>query len=76
MTSNHNQQTTLKQTTLVDEAIRRAEAGCSCSEAVMVVYGPTFGLAPEAAMKVAAGFGGGMGLMGKPAAWSLPPSWC
>ena len=39
--------------------------GCSCSESIMVTYGQEFGLTREIALRIASGFGGGMGLMGE-----------
>jgi C_GCAxxG_C_C family probable redox protein len=38
--------------------------GFNCCQAIAVVYGPQFGLTPDQAAKVAAGFGGGFGRMG------------
>ena len=39
--------------------------GFNCCQAVAVIYGPQFGLTVDQAAKVAAGFGGGIGRMGK-----------
>lgn len=36
----------------------------SCSQAILLVYGKYFGLSEEMALKLASGFGGGMGHMG------------
>ena len=38
--------------------------GFSCSQAMLAAYGESFGLDRETALRVAAGFGGGMGRMG------------
>jgi C_GCAxxG_C_C family probable redox protein len=46
-------------------AVEQGRAGCSCSEAILSVFGPLLGLPSETAMKLASGFGGGMGLMGE-----------
>ena len=35
-------------------------SGCACSQAILSVYGRDFGLDPDIAMKLAAGFAGGM----------------
>ena len=43
-------------------AVSNLKAGYSCSEAVLIAYGPDLGLAKDAAFKIASGFGGGMGL--------------
>jgi C_GCAxxG_C_C family probable redox protein len=37
--------------------------GCNCSQAVLAAYAEQFGLTEEQALKVAGGFGGGMGRM-------------
>ena len=34
--------------------------GCACSQAILVVYGQRYGLDPKLAMKLSAGFAGGM----------------
>lgn len=49
----------------INIAIENLKAGCSCSEAVLLTYGPQLGLDQELAFKIASGFGGGMGLMGE-----------
>jgi C_GCAxxG_C_C family probable redox protein len=37
--------------------------GCNCSQSVLAAYAEQFGLSEERALKVAGGFGGGMGRM-------------
>jgi len=49
----------------IDTAIENLKAGYSCSEAVLLTYGPQFGLDPKSAVKIASGFGGGMGRLGE-----------
>ena len=46
-------------------AEKNGERGYSCSEAVLLTYCGNFNLDPEIAVKLASGFGGGMGLMGE-----------
>ena len=41
------------------------EGKTNCSQAMLLVYGKYFGVPEDLAMKVASGFGGGMGGMGK-----------
>lgn len=48
----------------IKTAIENLNAGYSCSEAVLLTYGPQLGLDHELAFKIASGFSGGMGLMG------------
>ncbi len=56
--------------TRVEEAVAYFKEGFSCSQAILTAYGPTVGLDRETALKVASGFGGGMGrLPPKPARW-------
>ncbi len=45
-------------------AVQNLKAGYTCSEAVLLTYGPQLGLDQELAFKIASGFSGGMGLMG------------
>jgi C_GCAxxG_C_C family probable redox protein len=47
----------------VEETVARFREGCSCAQAVLSTYAPQFGMDRETALKVAAGFGGGMGRM-------------
>jgi C_GCAxxG_C_C family probable redox protein len=49
----------------INTAIKNLKAGYSCSEAVLLTYGPQLGLDQELASKIASGFGGGMGLLGE-----------
>ncbi len=49
--------------TRVEEAVACFQGGCSCSQAILATYGPLFGMDRQTALKVAAGFGGGMGRM-------------
>ena len=44
----------------VDVAVELFRNGCACSQAVLGAYGPRYGLDEGQAMRVAAGFGGGM----------------
>ncbi|WP_301665355.1 C-GCAxxG-C-C family protein [Methanoculleus frigidifontis] len=48
----------------VDEAVSRFSEGFSCSQAVCSVFAGDYGLTDEQALKVASGFGGGMGQTG------------
>jgi C_GCAxxG_C_C family probable redox protein len=48
---------------LTDSAVDRFRDGCSCSQAVFSTYAETMGMDRETALKVSAGFGGGMGRM-------------
>jgi C_GCAxxG_C_C family probable redox protein len=44
----------------INRAVARFKEGFNCSQAVLSVYGPQFGLFRETALKLACGFGGGM----------------
>ena len=44
----------------VDKAEDLFRSGCACSQAVLGTYGPRFGLKEDDAMRVSAGFAGGM----------------
>ena len=46
-----------------EQAVRKFEKGFNCSQAVLSVYAEEFGLCRETALKIACGFGGGMGRM-------------
>lgn len=46
----------------VDRAVACYKERFNCSQAVLSVYGPQFGLGHETALKLACGFGGGMRL--------------
>jgi C_GCAxxG_C_C family probable redox protein len=48
---------------LVEEAVKRHRGGFSCAQAILATYGPELGMDRETALKVAGGFGGGMGRM-------------
>lgn len=41
-------------------AVESFRGGCACSQAVLGVFGPRYGLDEDSAMRVAAGFAGGM----------------
>lgn len=47
----------------VETAVSRFAEGFNCSQAVLSAYVERFGLGDETALKIAAGFGGGMGRM-------------
>lgn len=47
------------------EAVSRFCDGYSCSQAVLSVYGARYGLAEDTAVRIAAGFGGGIGRTGQ-----------
>jgi C_GCAxxG_C_C family probable redox protein len=47
--------------TRIEEAVAYFKEGFSCSQAIMAAYGPTVGLDRDTALKIASGFGGGMG---------------
>lgn len=48
-----------------EHALSRFSQGYSCSQAVLATYAPELGLNHEVAMRVAAGFGGGLGRSGE-----------
>ena len=48
----------------VEKAIGLFKEGFSCSQAVLAAYSKQFGLEQETAMKLSAGFGGGMKMAG------------
>ncbi len=48
---------------LIEEAVKRHQNGFSCAQAILATYGPELGLERETALKVAGGFGSGMGRM-------------
>jgi C_GCAxxG_C_C family probable redox protein len=50
--------------TRADQAVETFEQGFNCSQAVLAAFAPSLGLDRTAALKLAAGFGGGMGTMG------------
>lgn len=47
----------------VEQAVSCFKSGFNCSQAVLSTYAEDFGLDREGALKLAAGFGGGMGRM-------------
>lgn len=49
--------------TRVEEVVKTHAEGFSCAQALLAVYGSELGMDREAALKVAGGFGGGMGRM-------------
>lgn len=49
----------------VDRAVSCFEQGFNCCQAVLSSYGPRFGLDRESALKIASGFGGGIGHLGE-----------
>ena len=50
----------------IDLARSRFSEGFSCSQSVLAAFAPEFGLDVDAALRVAAAFGGGMGRPGHP----------
>lgn len=49
--------------TNVETAVARFEEGCSCAQAIFSTYAEDLGMDRLTAMRVSAGFGGGMGRM-------------
>jgi C_GCAxxG_C_C family probable redox protein len=49
----------------VERAVHRFSEGFNCSQSIVSAYAEQFGLDEETAMKIAAGFGGGMGRLGR-----------
>jgi C_GCAxxG_C_C family probable redox protein len=49
----------------VELAVSCFEGGCTCSQALLLAYGVKFGLDRDIALRIADGFGGGMGNMGE-----------
>ena len=49
----------------VESAVSYFKEGLICSQAVLLTYGTRLGLNHETALKIADGFGGGMGRMGE-----------
>src|SRR5512137_1924622 len=47
----------------VEEVAKTHAEGFSCAQALLAVYGPELGVDRETALKIAGGFGGGMGRM-------------
>lgn len=52
-------------TTPTEQALAAFEGGCNCAQAVLTAFAPQLGLSPEVALKIAAGFGGGLGRSGE-----------
>lgn len=52
-------------TTSVDQALTLFQQGFNCSQAVCAAYAPALGLPRDLALKIGAGFGGGMGRHGE-----------
>ena len=48
----------------VAEAVKMFDEGYSCSQAILAAWGGDFGLERDLCLKVASGFGGGVGCMG------------
>ena len=48
-----------------DEAVEIFKSGCNCSQAVLSVFAPELGLDKSTALKIATGFGGGIGHLGQ-----------
>ncbi len=48
----------------VSKAVELFRGGCACSQAVLAAYGPRYGLSEPHALRVAAGFAGGMRMAG------------
>jgi C_GCAxxG_C_C family probable redox protein len=48
-----------------EAAVEKFLSGYNCAQAVLYAYGPDLGLDAETALKVATGFGGGMGARGE-----------
>jgi C_GCAxxG_C_C family probable redox protein len=47
--------------TKIEDAVAYFKEGFSCSQAIVAAYGPTVGVDRDTALKIASGFGGGMG---------------
>jgi C_GCAxxG_C_C family probable redox protein len=47
----------------IEAAVASFQSGFSCSQAVLAAYADLFGMDRETAVRIAAGFGGGMGRM-------------
>ncbi len=45
----------------VEQALALFEGGMACSQAILATYGPLFGFDRDEAVRIARGFGGGMG---------------
>jgi C_GCAxxG_C_C family probable redox protein len=49
----------------VELAVDAFEGGLNCAQSMLATYGPRFGLERELALKLAGGFGGGIGHLGE-----------
>jgi C_GCAxxG_C_C family probable redox protein len=49
---------------LLDDTVKMFEDGFNCSQAVCATYGKQFGVEKDIALRIASGFGGGIGRMG------------
>jgi C_GCAxxG_C_C family probable redox protein len=49
----------------VERAVSGFKQGFNCCQAIVSTYGPHFGLERESALKLASGFGGGIGHLGE-----------
>ena len=47
--------------TRTEQAVSLFKQGCSCSQAIVAAFTPSLGLDRDTALKIASGFGGGMG---------------
>lgn len=47
--------------TRIEEAVAYFKQGYSCAQSIVAAYGPTVGLDRDTALRIASGFGGGMG---------------
>jgi len=50
--------------TRADSAVALHDKGCNCCQSVLCAFAPSLGLDQRTAMRLATGFGGGMGRMG------------
>lgn len=50
---------------LTEQAVTSFEQGCNCAQAVLMAFAPQLSLSPEVALKIASGFGGGLGRSGE-----------
>ena len=53
-------------TSRIEVALARFREGFSCSQSVLAAFAPELGLDADAALRVSAAFGGGMGRLGGP----------
>ena len=49
----------------IDKAVASFKEGLNCAQAVVAVYAPSYGLGKKEAIRIAAGFGGGLGHTGR-----------